>query len=451
MPECLQCHLPPLTAAERGAHGVVQRLRGAGFAAHTVGGAVRDRLLGRAPSEVDVATNATPPQVQTLFAHSHAVGAAFGVIVVLQDDQAIEVATYRSDGAYLDGRHPSSVCFSTAEEDARRRDFTINALFYDPERREVLDHVGGLADLQRGVVRAIGDPRARFSEDYLRLLRAVRFAARFDFALDPATAAAVRALAPCIVEISPERIAQELTKMLVGPHPDVAFRLLHECGLLAHLLPDVARFDGVPQPAEFHPEGDVWRHTLLLLKLLVQPSPALAWGALLHDVGKPPTFARNAQGRETFPCHAELGADLAIAILRRLRCANQLIDEVEALVRYHMTFAEVQRMRPATLRRLLARPSFPAELELHRIDCLASSGRLDNYVFLLDRLHELENQPAVPPPLLTGHDVLALGLRPGPRVGELLRAAQDLQLNGQLADRDAALAWLAEQVRGPGP
>jgi poly(A) polymerase len=445
------CPLPPVSPAEVAAHDVVATLRASGFEAYIVGGAVRDRLLGRPAHDVDVATNATPQQVQRCFPRTIPVGAAFGVIIVLTDTIHTEVATFRAELGYHDGRRPDQVVYATAAEDVQRRDFTINALFYDPATSEVLDHADGLADLRRGVIRAIGEPAQRFAEDHLRLLRAVRFAARFDFALEPATAAAVAAHAGDIVRISAERILQELTKLLTGPRPDRAFALLDGTGLLAHVLPEIAACKGVAQPAQFHPEGDVWAHLLLILRTMVHPCPALAWGCLLHDVGKPPTFTLRPDGREAFPCHAEIGAPMAAAILRRLHASTELVDTVSALVLHHMTFKDVQRMRPATLRRLLARPTFALELELHRIDCSASNGMLDNYVFLLDQLHALANQPQLPPPLLNGRDVLAAGLRPGPLVGELLREAQDMQLAGTLTTRDEALAWLAAQLTAPPP
>jgi tRNA nucleotidyltransferase/poly(A) polymerase len=418
------------TPAELAALKVIQTLCQAGHQALLVGGAVRDRLLQRRPVEADVASSARPEEVQALFPRTVAVGAAFGVIVVVMDEINIEVATFRADDAYIDGRRPTSVRFVTAAEDAARRDFTINALFYDPATCTVLDYTGGLADLAAGQLRAIGEAAARFREDYLRMLRAVRFTVRLGFALEP----------------SPERLFQELTKLLTGPRPHAAFRLLDDCGLLAVLLPEMCAMKGVTQPPQYHPEGDVFVHTLLLLEYMVHPSPALAWSVLLHDVGKPPTFARGANGQETFPCHADVGAVMAEDILRRLRAPNDLTETVVAAVKYHMTFGEIQRFRPATLRRMMGRTTFPLELELHRIDCLACHRRLENWVFLLDQLHALANQPAVPPPLLTGADVLAQGVPPGPRVGALLREAQERQLNGDLADRPAALAWLASQL-----
>jgi poly(A) polymerase len=435
-------HISDPTPAECEAHSIVARLREAGHEAYTVGGAVRDRLLARAPQDVDVATSATPEQVAALFPRTVGVGASFGVMLVVGDAIQTEVATFRIDGGYIDGRHPDAVEFSDARHDAERRDFTINALFYDPAEERVIDFVGGVADLARGCLRTVGDPRRRFGEDYLRMLRAMRFATRYGFALSADTAAAIAEFADRVVRISAERIYTELTKMLTGPHPHKAIAGLEESGLLEQVLPEITAMRGVQQPAEFHPEGDVWTHTLLLLANMAHPCPALAWGVLLHDVGKPPTFAIGKHGRETFPCHASVGAEMAEAILRRLKCSRELIEQVRTLVYYHMSFADVQRMRPATLRRMIGRDTFSLELELHRIDCMACHGKLRNWVFLLDKLRELGDQPPVPAPLITGRDLLARGMAAGPAMGALLRSIHDLYLDGQLADRSAALAWL---------
>ena len=440
--------LPPVCAAERHAYDVVARLHEAGHEAYTVGGAVRDRLLGSVPDDVDVTTSATPDVVQGLFPRTYAIGAAFGVVIVVEDDIQTEVATFREDYGYQDGRRPDSVHFSDAEHDAQRRDFTINALLYDPRVGRIVDYVDGLRDLERGVIRAIGDPDRRFSEDYLRLLRAARFAARFDFELDADTLKAITTHAAQDVNISPERIFAELTKMLCGPRPACAFRLLDATGLLAHVLPEIAAMKGVAQPAQYHPEGDVFVHTLMLLENTRHPTPEIAWSALLHDVGKPPTFEIGHHGRETFPCHAKVGAEMTEAILRRLRCSRHFIDCVREVVYHHMSFGEVQKMRPATLRRMLGRSTFNVELELHRVDCMSSHRKLGNYVYLLDELVALRDQPAVPPPLATGRDVLARGIAAGPVVGEILRELEEEQLSGNVTDRDAALVWLDQRVPG---
>ncbi len=443
--------LPALHPAERAADAVIRKLQAAGHVAMRVGGCVRDRLLGRPAKDADVATAATPEQVAPLFTRTIPVGAAFGVTVVHDPDgsgENVEVATFREETGYTDGRHPDAIRYAGPAEDARRRDFTVNALFYDPAREELWDYTGGLDDLRRGRLRTVGDPGARFAEDSLRLLRAVRFAAGLDFELDPATAAAIPPLAGTLGRVSQERIFAELDRMLRGRDPERAFRLLRDTGLLAVCLPEVASMAGVPQPPEYHPEGDVWEHTLLLLRHLRHPSQTLAWAALLHDVGKPPTL-EEIDGRLRFYGHDDQGAQLAAAILERLRAPRRLSDDVAACVANHMTFGAVDRMRPSRVRRLIGRETFPDELELHRLDCQASHGGLNQYVLLLDRLAELADTPAVPPPLLRGAELLALGHRPGPRLGEILRAVQERQLEGELATADEALAWVRSRYPAP--
>ncbi len=446
MAQYIQHRLAPVSAAEQAAYDIARRLQAAGYQACTVGGCVRDRFLGSMPKDVDVTTDATPDVLQQIFPHTYAVGAAFGVVIVREGDLHTDVATFREDGGYQDGRHPDSVTFSDAEHDAQRRDFTINALFYDPQAEQVIDFVDGLRDLDAGVIRTVGDPDRRFGEDYLRMLRAVRFTARFDFELDPATRAAIIKHAPKITGISPERIFNELTKMLCGPQPQLAFRLLDETGLLEQVLPEISAMKGVTQPPQFHPEGDVFVHTLLLLEMMVHPTPEIAWSALLHDVGKPPTLAIGPHGRETFPSHNRVGAEMTETILQRLRCSRQFIDCVRETVYNHMTFAEVQKMRPSTLRRLLGRPDFDCELELHRLDCLSCHRYVDNYVFLLDRLAALRDEPPVPEPLVQGRDLIGRGVEPGPVIGEILRELEELQLNGEIITREAALEWLDRRV-----
>jgi poly(A) polymerase len=442
----LPCSLPPLSAPEQAGDAVIGTLRQAGYCAYRVGGCVRDRLLGRAITDVDVATDAVPATVQRLFPHTYAVGAAFGVVVVHTEAGGdVEVATFRAESGYADGRHPEQVRFSTPAEDAVRRDFTINALFYDPAAQQILDYTDGMTDLARGIVRAIGDPAARFAEDHLRLLRAVRFAAELGFALEPSTAAAIPPLTSRLCSISAERVYTELRRMLTGRCPARAFDLLHELGLLAVCLPEVAAMRGVSQPPQFHPEGDVWQHTLKMLGLMHDAGEVLAWAVLLHDVGKPGTL-EVVDGRERFHGHARTGAELTRAILSRLHASGDVIEAVSTIVDNHMTFGDVARMRRNTLRRLIARPTFAAELELHRLDCTASHADMDNYVFLLDTLAEYAAEPAIPSPLLRGHDLLALGLKPGPRVGQLLREIQDRQLNGDLRTPQEALEWVKRQL-----
>jgi poly(A) polymerase len=436
--------LPAIAKALRthGAHalGVVRTLTDAGYQTLLAGGCVRDLLLGQVPSDYDVATNARPEEVLRLFPSAIGVGIQFGVVVVPTEGGNVEVAAFRTEGPYIDGRHPSSVTFADAQSDAERRDFTINGLFYDPGAGRVLDYVDGRNDLERGVVRAIGDPAARFKEDRLRLVRTARFAGRLGFEIDPATATAVRAEAAHVRETSAERLRDELATMLRGPGVDRSFRALEDLALLPEVLPEAAAMKDVPQPPEFHPEGDVWSHVLLCLSHLRVPSEALAWGVLLHDVGKPPTFERAAD-RIRFHNHAPVGAEMARGIARRLRFPNALTEAVVSLVNEHMRFKDLPDMRLSRLRRWLADPLFDEHLELHRIDCLSSHGNLSVWEFARDRMREFEGQPALPPRLLTGHDLIAMGLEPGPEFGRILRAAHDAQLEGRITTKEEALRY----------
>ena len=373
------------TAAQRAAAQIVAQLRAAGHQAYFVGGCVRDLLLGREPKDFDVATSALPDQVLAMFEKTFAVGAHFGVVLVCtpgEQEIVTEVATFRSDGAYSDGRHPDAVRFSQSpQEDVQRRDFTINGMMLDPENGEVLDLVGGVNDLRAGLIRAIGDPSERFTEDKLRMLRGVRFAARFSFNLEPATARAIQQLAPAVHQVSRERVREELTRMLTEGHARRAFELLDSHGLLAQVLPEVVKMKGVAQPPQYHPEGDVWVHTLLLLEgLPAGCSVALAWAALLHDVGKPATF-RIAPDRIRFDGHVDVGVRLAEEICRRLRFPNHETDQILLLIANHMRFADVQKMKESTLKRFFRLPDFDQHLALHRLDCLASHGSLDLYDF----------------------------------------------------------------------
>jgi putative nucleotidyltransferase with HDIG domain len=430
---------------------VVRRLTAEGFRALFAGGCVRDQILGRVPKDYDVATSARTEDVQRIFPRTVPVGAAFGVVQVLEEGPAplhVEVATFRRDGDYSDGRHPDAVEFAGEKEDVKRRDFTINGLLYDPLRDEVVDHVGGREDLARRVVRAIGDPRTRFREDRLRLLRAVRFAAGLGFEIDGLTFAALKRESAHVTEVSAERIRDELAKMLTGPDPRRAFELLHAARLLKEVLPEVAAMDGVPQPPEFHPEGDVWIHTRLMLGKLDHASLTLALGVLLHDVGKPPTLVR--ADRLRFNEHEEVGATMAETILRRLRFPNDVIESVVELIRRHMAFKDVRRMRPARLKRFLRMPQFDEHLELHRLDCLASHGDLTCHEFCRTQLAELGAEALRPPPLLTGEDLKALGLVPGPLFGQILTDVEDRQLEGTLADHTAALDYVRRTYAGGG-
>jgi poly(A) polymerase len=427
------------------AEQICATLRGHRHQAYLVGGCVRDLELGRAPADYDVCTDARPDRVQELFPRSFAVGAKFGVILVVEDGAQVEVATFRSDIGYSDGRHPDHVVYSDSpQEDVRRRDFTINGLLMDPASGEVLDFVGGRADLCAGIVCAIGNPRLRFAEDKLRMMRAVRFAARFGFRIEPETMAAAQTLAAQITQVSPERLREELTKLLTEGAARRGFELLEETGLLAVVLPDIARMKGVEQPPQFHPEGDVWIHTRMMLEKL-QPncSPTLAWGVLLHDVGKPPTFAP-ATGPGTrirFDGHVEVGARMAEHICRSLRFSNEDTEQIETLVANHLRFKDVPQMRTATLKRFVRLPRFAEHLELHRLDCMASHGSLETYTFVQQFLVETPPEKVYPPKLVTGDDLKGMGLVPGPRFREILLAVEEAQLEGRLQDRESALEF----------
>jgi poly(A) polymerase len=423
------------------AESICAELRQHGYRALLVGGCVRDHLLGRPALDFDVATDAPPETLRALFPGADLVGAHFGVVLVRRDHAQVEVATFRSDQAYSDGRRPDRVRFQRdPREDALRRDFTINALFLDPATGEVLDYTGGLADLRAGRIRAIGDPAARFAEDHLRLLRAVRFAARLGFTIEEDTAHAIRRHAPLVRKVAAERVRDELTRILTEGGARRGFELLDELGLLAEVLPEVAAMKGVAQPPEFHPEGDVWTHTLLMLERLEQPSPALAWGVLLHDAGKPVTF-RVAE-RIRFDGHVEAGVEIAKAIARRLRFSAAESEQLVALVAHHLRFKDAPRMNPSTLKRFLRLPRFEEHLELHRLDCLASHRRLDNYAWVKQRWEQMPPEVLKPPPLVRGNDLIALGFAPGPRFGQALRMLEEEQLDGRISRREEALEFV---------
>ncbi len=438
------------------ARSIIQALRRQGFQAYLVGGCVRDLLLKRRPADFDVATSATPTQVMQLFPDTYAVGAQFGVVLVpipsdeeehgvgeVPKGRAVEVATFRSDLGYSDGRHPDHVRFSQdPREDAARRDFTINGMMLDPLNGEVLDFVGGRHDLDAGIIRAIGDPERRLVEDKLRMLRAVRFAARFKYEIERNTLAAIQRFAPEIQMVSRERVRDELTRMLTAGHARRAFLLLDETGLLQHVLPEMSAMKGVAQPPEFHPEGDVFVHTLLLLENLPHPCPpTLAWGALLHDVGKPATF-RVAPDRIRFDNHVEVGVKIAEGICQRLRFSHDDTAQVLALVDNHMRFGHVARMKESTLKRFLRLPAFDEHLALHWADSLASHRNLSTYHFLQKKLQEIPPEKIRPAALVTGDDLIAAGYVPGPMFREILEAVEDAQLEGQLTSRDAALEFV---------
>ena len=426
---------------------IVERLRASGFEALYAGGCVRDTLLGFNPHDYDVATGARPEEVEALFPRTVPVGAQFGVILVLEGDSEIQVATFRGDGTYRDGRHPESVRFTDAEGDAHRRDFTVNGLFYDPLKKEILDFVGGREDLKKGLLRAIGAPQERFSEDKLRILRAVRFATTFGFTIEEETWNAVLKHAPEIHAVSAERIREELVKILLSPNRVRGFDLLDESGLLREILPEIVPLKGCDQPPEFHPEGDVFVHTRLMLTLLAPDAPlSLILAVLFHDLGKPTTRTVDETGRIRFNGHEGVSTEMSLKILQRLRFPNEVIDAVLPSVRLHMSFKDVPNMRLSTIKRMMARPTFEEELELHRVDCLASHGMLDNHAILIAKRAEFGQEPLIPPPLVSGHDLIAMGWRPGPRFMEVLQSVQTRQLEGTLTSREEALAWIRAET-----
>ena len=432
--------------AHRTALGILKQIRSAGFTAYFAGGAVRDRLLGRAPKDYDIATNALPEQIEELFPKTVAVGKAFGVIMVVQNGVETEVATFRKDIGYQDGRRPDSVHFCGAEEDAIRRDFTINGMFYDPVEDRMIDFVGGQADLENKLIRAIGDPEKRFAEDHLRMLRAVRFAHTLGFAIDPATREAIKAHAPDLAKISMERIENEFSRTLTESLlPGDAVSELVDLGLMEHIIPEVLPMIGQEQPPQFHPEGDVFVHTMLMLNLMKNPSRELAYTVLLHDVGKPDT-AFMGEDRLRFHGHETLSARMSEEILRRLKLPTKEIKQILIAIAGHMRFKDVQKMNQSTLRKLMGSDTFDLELELHRVDCSGSHGILDNYEFLLQKAEEMENEPVLPERWVSGKDLIALGINPGPEMGLLLKKAYDAQLEGRFDTRDKLLAWLRAAV-----
>jgi poly(A) polymerase len=438
---------------------IIKTLHQQGFQAYLAGGCVRDFLLQREPADYDVATGATPAQVMEIFPDTYALGAQFGVVLVPQPEEqwadggenamlkaAVEVATFRSDLGYSDGRRPDEVRFSQdPRDDVARRDFTINGMLLDPVSGEVLDFVGGRKDLEAGIIRAIGEPELRFAEDKLRMLRAVRFAARFEYEVEARTLAAIQHLAHEIHIVSRERVRDELTKMLTEGRARRAFLLLDESGLLKEVLPEISAMKGVEQPAEFHPEGDVFVHTLLLLENLPHPCPpTLAWGALLHDVGKPATF-RVAPDRIRFDNHVDVGVKIAEEICERLRFSNHDAAQVLALVDNHMRFSHATRMKESTLKKFLRLPGFDEHLALHRADSLASHGNLSTYEFIREKLTEIPPDKIRPVALVTGDDLIAAGYAPGPKFREILEAVEDAQLEGRLVARDAALEFVKRE------
>src|ERR1035437_1537843 len=429
---------------------IVRRLQQTGFPAFWVGGCVRDFLLGREPVDYDIVTAALPEQVERLFKRTIAVGRKFGVMVVLEGSREFQVATFRAEAAFQDGRHPELVAFGDAQADARRRDFSVNVLFYDPVRQESHDWVGGEADLRARIIRTIGAPVERFAEDHLRLLRAGRFAAQLDFSIEAGTFAALKANAAKIKAISAERVREELVKLFRPPHAARGLDLLRESGLLEQVLPEIAATVACEQSPDFHPEGTVFNHLQLMLQNLPpEADPSLPWAVLLHDVAKPVTASTDPEtGSRHFYGHEKIGADMAAEILERLRFPRKQMNEVVEAVRHHMQFKDTLQMRKSTLRRLLMRPTFPLELQLHRLDCLGSHGRLEVYDFLVAQARQLEEQPEIRPPLLTGDDLIALGLKPGPALGALLAEIREQQLQDELKTKTAARKWVKGRIAG---
>ena len=431
---------------EKVAREVAARLRESGHIAYFAGGCVRDMVRRLTPKDYDIVTDARPEIVQRLFPHTVAVGAHFGVIIVLENGFQFEVATFRSDDAYIDGRHPGSVHFSSPEEDAQRRDFTINGMFYDPVAEEVIDFVGGHADIDAKLVRAIGDPAQRFAEDRLRMLRAVRFATALDYEIDKTTWDALVINAPSINQISAERIRDELVRIFLSPNRVRGWDLLDFSGLMRAILPELEAMKGVLQPEQFHPEGDVFVHTRLMLQLLPETvSPPLVFAVLFHDVAKPVTATVDTTGRIRFNDHDRIGAQMTEAIMRRLRFSGAEIEATVEMVRQHMVFKDAPNMRVAKLKRFMSRPTFDEELELHRVDCESSHRMLDNYEFLLRKREEFANEPIIPPPLVRGDELIALGLKPGPKFGEILEAVETRQLEGTLCSSEEALEWVKRE------
>lgn len=430
------------TPKYRGALEIVRRLTEAGHESYLVGGCVRDLLMGRLPKDFDVATAARPEEVARLFRRTIPVGVQFGVQLVLRGKTPYEVATFRTDLEYRDGRHPEGVRFTGPKEDALRRDFTVNGLFFDPLKKRVIDYVEGRKDIDRRLIRAIGDPVRRFEEDRLRMLRAIRFAANLGFRIEPGTLQAVKKSAREIGPISPERIRDELVKLFTGPRPGEGLLLLDETGLLELLLPEMMKMKGCAQPPQFHPEGDVFIHTKLVMDELASSSAVVAFGGLLHDVGKPSTF--RIADRIRFDGHDRVGAAMAEKICKRFRFSNSETNAITELVRDHMRFKDVRQMRLSTLKRFMAKPTFTEEMKLHRADCMASHKDLTNWRFLRKKVKELPKEEIKPKPLINGHDLLKMGYPEGPAVGAILKAVEERQLEKELNSPSEALAWVAE-------
>ena len=420
------------------------RLIDAGHTAYFAGGCVRDTLLSIEPKDYDIATSATPAEVQDLFPKSNAIGAHFGVILVKANGFPFEIATFRHDGSYKDGRHPESVTFTTPEDDASRRDFTVNGLFQNPQNGEIIDFVDGQQDLRAQSLKAIGNPTERFQEDALRLMRAIRFASTLGFQIEPATWSAICENSDLLAKISAERIRDEFTSILTSKHRARGFDLLTESGLMKHIVPEVYELIGCEQPPQWHPEGDVYTHTRIMFDMLAdEPSAELALAVLLHDIGKPATYSYDqADDRIRFNGHDRVGTEMADTILHRLKYSNHTIDEVCAMVANHMNFMNIQMMRTAKVKRFMARPTYGDEMELHRVDCASSNGFTDNYEFLRAKEQQFAAEPLIPPQLITGKDLIELGLSPGPQFTEILNTIQTEQLEGRLTNKEEAIDYL---------
>ena len=429
---------------------IIGKLQEKGHIAYLAGGCVRDMLRGETPKDYDIATSALPEEITSIFTKTREVGVHFGVVIVIVNNQAFDVATFRNDGSYKDGRHPEEVTFSTPQDDTARRDFTVNGIFFDPISEKYIDFVEGKSDIDKKVIRAIGEPNLRFQEDHLRLLRAIRFAARFDYEIEAETWNSIKSNASGISKISKERIRDELTKILLNENRVLGFDLLVESGLMEHIIPQILQLKGCEQPPQFHPEGDVFVHTRLMLSLLKDaPSIELVLSVLLHDIGKPATYSFDEEAdRIRFNGHDKLGAEMSEQILRDLKFSNSIIEDVVQMVANHMTFKDVQKMRQSKLKRFMSRSTFNDEIELHRVDCLGSWGGLDNYDFLNKKMVEFANEPIIPQPLLTGKDLIELGWSPGPDLGQTLNSVQDMQLEGKLNSKDEALDWVKSNRLG---
>ncbi|MFQ6103186.1 MAG: CCA tRNA nucleotidyltransferase [Candidatus Glassbacteria bacterium] len=427
----------------RVALSIVKTLQSKGFKAYWAGGCVRDMIMGVSPTDYDIATDARPDDVMSIFKKTVPVGERFGVVLVIENTVCFEVATFRGEGLYKDGRHPEDVHFEDEVEDVKRRDFTINGLLYDPITEQVIDYVKGKEDIDARLIRTIGDPWQRFSEDNLRILRAVRFAAALGFEIEKTTREAIEGRAGEIINISRERIRDEIMKILMGPSPRYGFELMHSTGLLGHILPEVESMVGIKQPPEYHPEGDVFIHTMLMLELMEDPSEELALGVLLHDIGKPGTFEMTDRIR--FNNHNVVGARLAENLLRRLRFSNKTVKGVVSLVKNHLRFMNMENMRESKLKRFIKEPNFKEHLELHRLDCLASHGDLSIWNFCIDKMKEYDSEVIPPPPIVTGHDLINLGFSPGPLFSEILSFIQDLQIEGKIETRKEALELIEEK------